>query len=101
MSSPQSIFRVGNKHSAASGSPPQVDGDERGRYYSYFENEFGEQAVFVYDYETQTGTLYMGDLGWDQPVTIKEDSRSDLVLNDVEALWLGACWMAATGQRSR
>ena len=100
MSSPDTIFRVGNKHGASCGQPPDIDGNERGKYTSYFENEFGEQSIFVYDYETRTGTLYMGDIGWEEPVTITEDSKSDLILNEAEGLWLGACWMAARAPTS-
>lgn len=27
---------------------------------------FGEQCVFVYDYEIDEGTLWMGDAGWEK-----------------------------------
>lgn|SRR5690606_22907213 len=97
-SNPRTLFWVDNKHGESSGEPPVIDGSQRGKYYSYFENEYGEQAVFVYDYETETGTLYMGDLGWEEPVTITEDTRSEVILNEAEGLWLGACWMAATSR---
>lgn len=98
MSHAQPIFQVRNKHTAGSGPPPQIDGNEKGKYYSYFENELGEQSIFVYDYEARTGTLYMGDAGWDQPVTITEDTKSDLILNEAEGLWLGGRWMAAASR---
>ena len=29
------------------GQPPAVDGDEPGKYYGYFANQYGEQAVFI------------------------------------------------------
>ncbi len=49
----QPIFHVGNKHSADCGTPPHIDGNIRKRYHGYFENEFGEQAIFIYDYEVK------------------------------------------------
>lgn len=99
MNSERTLFSVVNKHSAGCGEPPQINGNEPGKYYGYFENEYGEQSIFVYDYETETGTLYMGDAGWEESITITEETRSDLILSEVEGLWLGACWLAATASR--
>ena len=66
----QPIFHVGNKHAQDSGKPPHIDGNIRKRYHGYFENEFGEQAIFVYDYEVKEGTLYMGDAGWERALRL-------------------------------
>jgi hypothetical protein len=96
MGDQEPIFQVGNKHAANCGEPPHVDGNEKGRYYGYFENEHGEQAVFVYDRQTQAGTLWMGDVGWERPIPVNDGVARDIVLNDLEALWLRACWSAAT-----
>ncbi len=90
------LFRVGNQHGASSGAPPAIDGDTPGRYCGYFGNEYGEQAVFVYDYAAGTGTLWMGDTGWDRPLEVEDGAVPELVLNEPEALWLRACWLAAT-----
>jgi hypothetical protein len=81
---------------AGSGSPPHIDGDTRGRYHGYFENEYGEQALFVYDYETQTSTLWMGDGGWEKPSPVVEGVARGFLLDEAQALWLRACWLAAT-----
>ncbi|MBN1922036.1 MAG: hypothetical protein JW892_12380 [Anaerolineae bacterium] len=41
------LFRVSNHHSKNCGESPSVDGNRKGHYHGYFENEFGEQAIFV------------------------------------------------------
>ena len=55
--SDQPIFRVANHHTAACGRPPAVDDSEPNRYLGYFENEHGEQAIFVYDRARRAGTF--------------------------------------------
>jgi len=59
----QPIFHIGNKHSEDCGKPPHLDRNIRKRYHGYFENEYGEQAIFVYDYEVNEGILWMGGCG--------------------------------------
>jgi hypothetical protein len=90
------LFTVRNKHVAGSGIPLYVNGSEPGRYYGYFENEYGEQAVFVYNRQTRNGTLWMGDLGWENPQTVIDGDVPTVILNQLERLWLQACWQAAT-----
>jgi hypothetical protein len=46
--SEQAIFRVTNHHADACGAPPAIDDSEPNHYLGYFENEHGEQAIFVY-----------------------------------------------------
>lgn len=62
MADPQPLFTVSNHHAESCGKPPHIHGDVRKRY----ENEYGEQAIFVYDYEVNKGTLWMGDSGWER-----------------------------------
>jgi len=57
------LFWVHNKHGSAAGNPPHIDGTIRKRYHGYFENEFQEQFIFVYDYEVREATLWVGDAG--------------------------------------
>lgn len=90
------LFQVRNKQSAASGEPPSIDGNTSGRYHAYFENAQGEQLIFIYDREADTGTLYHGDAGWGQPCPVKDGMCPNLVLDEAEMLWLRACWLAAT-----
>ncbi len=92
----QIIFQVPNKHSPNSGKPPQIDGSNPHRYFGYFENEHGEQALFVYDYTARTGTLWVGDAGWEKSYTVIDGDVPELILAASEKLWLRACWTAAT-----
>ncbi len=89
------IFNVSNRHSAKMGTPPQIDGDVQNRYYGYFENELKEQALFVFDYETRTGTLWMGDAGWDKSFRVVDGKVPELVTSINESLWLRLCWETA------
>lgn len=94
------LFRVRNRQSAASGEPPSIDGNTPGRYHAYFENAQGEQLLFVYERETDTGMLYHGDLGWEHPQPVEEGGRClNVILDEAETLWLRACWLAATALR--
>lgn len=94
------LFSVRNKQSPASGEPPSIDGNTPGRYHAYFENAQGEQLIFVFVREADTGTLYHGDMGWDHPQPVEEGGRCpDLILDEAETLWLRACWLAATAFR--
>ncbi len=92
------LFRVSNHHSPSCGVAPTIDGDAPGRYYGYYENELREQLVFVYDRQTQTGTLWMGDVGWEEPHPVMDGEAPDLVLSLEEAIWLQLCWYGATGE---
>jgi hypothetical protein len=58
------VLLIYNQHSADSGLP-HYRANTDGKYYGYFANEFGEQWVFVFDFETRSGLLYGSDVGWD------------------------------------
>jgi hypothetical protein len=92
------LCTVKNKHVSDSSIPLFINGSEPGRYYGYFENEYGEQAVFVYNRQTKIGTLWMGDVGWDQPQTVVDGDLPEIVLNETEKVWLRTCWKAATAR---
>lgn len=85
------LFWMHNKHENTAGNPPQIDGTIRKRYHGYFENEFGEQAVFVFDYEAKEGTLWMGDASWENPFRV-DGNVPELELGLNESIWLRACW---------
>jgi hypothetical protein len=91
-----SIFAVTNHHVENCGKPPQVDDSTPNHYRGYFENEHGEQAIFVYDHTTHEGTLYLGDAGWERHYAVVDGAVPELILGISEALWLRACWKAAT-----
>jgi hypothetical protein len=86
------LFCVGNHHSADCGTPPRSDD----QYLGAFENQHGEQAVFVFERHSTQGALYLGDAGWETPYAVVDGAVPDLVLSETERLRVGACWQAAT-----
>ena len=92
----QLVFTINNRHTAVCGTPPAIDGNVRGRYYGYFENEHGEQAIFVYEYGKEEGTLFLGDLNWEKPITVVDGHAPGVILTNEEGQWLLSCWKAAT-----
>ena len=98
---PAPLFTVSNHHSAACGEPAVVGGDTAGTYVGYFANEYGEQAIYTYDYETGVATLRMGDVGWRDVRRVADGKAEGLVLTQTEALWLRACWLATGGLEDR
>jgi hypothetical protein len=90
------LFSVRNHHSAECGSPPHIDDRSTSQYLGYFENQHGEQAVFVYDRDTRQAVVYVGDAGWDAPYGVVDGAVPGLVLAETERLWVRACWQAAT-----
>ena len=89
------FFIIGNRHTPSCSEPPAITNDVEGKYFGYFENRAGEQWVFMYDRVDQTGELRGVDLGWDTVIPVR-DGRASLVLGEAEAMWLRACWTAAT-----
>ena len=93
------LLQVRNHHSGTAGTPPRIADVDTNRYIGYFENVYGEQAVFVFDHSSRTAMLYMGDAGWEIGHRVVDGVAPDLILNEAEQLWLRACWQAATGRR--
>ena len=96
------LFSADNAHAAGSGTPPHVRRDP-GRYHGYFENRFGEQWVFVFDYAAGRGYLRGGDAGWDNVFVLPGDGTLPPdqlpVLNGEERRWLAACVRAAVRRK--
>lgn len=90
------LFQVTNHHVPSCGEPPHIEDKKSGQYLGYFENEFGEQTIFIYDQETAQGTLYMGDAGWETPYEVHNGVVLELIMNRPELMWLRACWEAVT-----
>jgi hypothetical protein len=90
------LFCVRNHHSADCGRPPHIDDRGPSQYLGYFENQHGEQAVFVYDHDTRQAFVSMSDAGWDVPYVVIDGTVPDLVFSETERLWVRACWQAAT-----
>ena len=93
------LFHVRNHRSAASGTPPHIDDLHSGQYRGYFENDYGEQAIFVYDRDSSQAVLYLGDAGWQTPHAVVDGGVPDLVLSETELQWVHACWQAVTANR--
>jgi excisionase family DNA binding protein len=88
------IFQVRNHQVESCGMPPHFDNPD-GAYLSYYENRYGEQNIFVYNYQTKEAFLYMGDAGWERPRQVIEGGKvPGLIYGEDEAMWLFACWMA-------
>ncbi len=94
----EALFKVSNHHTEACGDPPCVDGDAEDRYVGYFVNEHGEQSVYEHDRETGHATLRMGDASWGEHYRVVEGTAIGLNVSKPEAMWVEACWKAATGR---
>jgi hypothetical protein len=93
------LFQVHNHHAATSGLSPHIDDLRPNQYLGYFENQYGEQAVLVYDRDSSQAVLYLGDAGWETPHTVIDGIVPDLDLSETERHWIHACWQAATANR--
>lgn len=92
------FFVIENKHSADCGIPPIITNEKSNKYFGYFENEFGEQWVFVYDPKTKKGELRGGDAGWDNVFEVINGKVFGLLLDASEQKWLEACWESVTSR---
>jgi hypothetical protein len=92
----QVIFEAVNHHPPSASIPPHFITNVPGRYYGYFENEHKEQFLFVYDRETKSGALWLGDNNWETPTKVIKGDVPELTLSRTERMWLLACWLAAT-----
>ncbi len=63
-------------------------------HHGYFENRQGEQAVFVFDFETGTARLALGDAGWELWHPVVDGKPEGVIVSAEEAAWLKACWLA-------
>ena len=88
------LLRILNHHTVA--APALAPGPDC--YLGYFENRYGEQAVFVCERGSPTATVYLGDLDW-QPRAVVAGRAADIVLEPTEQLWLQACWRASAWLR--
>jgi len=89
------LFRISNHHAEDCGQPPAIDGDGAGKYVGYFANQYGEQTVFVYDYQTREASVWMGDTGWGKVHRVVDGRTEGIILTESEATWIRACWLAA------
>jgi hypothetical protein len=98
MSERSLILQISNHHTTSCGTPPRIE-EQAGQYLGYFENQYGEQMIFVFDRRSGKGRLYAGDAGWEPSYGVVDGVVTELTLGPEEGLWLRACWEAATAGR--
>lgn len=91
------LLQIRNHHTASSGDPPIVAGEDSNVYIGYFENASGEQWIFTFDRTMRMAVLRGGDIGWNTGLKVENGAVKDLVLRHEESAWLRACWAAVTG----
>ena len=80
------VFAAHNNHDPRCGRPPRLRNTaDPGLYFGYYENRYGEQFVFRFDRATGTGTVWGGDLDWDEPRSFTLDSL-DAALRETQRL---------------
>ena len=92
----KAFFIIKNRHVEGCGIPPIITNENSNKYFGYFENEYGEQWVFVYDRKTTKGELRGGDAGWDNVFEVINGQAINLILDANERKWLEICWKSAT-----
>ena len=91
------VFCAENRHTGSCGMPPNVTNLDTDKYYGYFENEYGEQWVLVYDPKERRGILRGGDAGWENEYEV-EDGAVHVILSPAEEAWVQACLKAAAAK---
>ncbi len=88
------LLEIDNVHVADCGPPPVVDAT--GKYVGYFQNEYGEQWVFIGDRKTGEAVIYGGDVGWQSQYKASGSKPfpGDLILSREEKEWIIACFVA-------
>ncbi len=90
------IFQATNNHDKQKGTPPYIDTTDLNKYSAYFQNENHDQFIFVYDYQTHAGTLWLSTKGWENPFPVIDGKAQNSGLGYGEKTWLKACWHVAT-----
>jgi hypothetical protein len=99
------VLTIQNKHLKECGQPPNLINKDC--YIGYFENDYGEQLVFKFDYTKKHCTLYHGDCGWDNPIILQgqpirkkffnivPSKENSIVISDEEYEWLSMVYKQA------
>jgi len=90
------VLTVLNFHVEGAEHPPGLIAKGKGQYTAYFENEYGEQLVFVYDRKAKEGSLWHGDYSWAHPIEVRDGAAPDIILTVEEKMWLTLVWAVAT-----
>lgn len=86
------IFAARNRHVESCGKPPEIAAGGA-RFTSYFENELGEQMIFVHEPGALAGVVYSGDCNWGKPITVPVVGLTGHSFTQAEGLWVAACLM--------
>jgi len=92
------VLTVPNYHYECCGKPPDLN--TKDSYTAYFENDYGEQIVFQYNYKTKKGMLWHGDYSWEHPVEVMGGGTT-MIMSSEEREWLGLVWKVATRHESK
>jgi len=92
------VLTVPNCHYECCGKPPGLNSKDG--YTAYFENKYGDQMMFQYNYKTKKGTLWHGDYGWDHPVEVMGGGTT-MIMGEEEQEWLRLVWRVATRGESK
>lgn len=92
------VLTIPNHHYDCCGKPPDLSA--KAGYTAYFENDYGEQIVFQYDYKTKKGTLWHGDYGWEEPVQVMAGGTT-MIMGEEEREWLRLVWRVATRSETK
>ena len=92
------VLTIPNHHYECCGKPPDLKA--QGVYTAYFENDYGEQVVFQYDYKTKKGTLWHGDYGWEAPAQVMAGGTT-MIMSEEEREWLRLVWRVATRSETK
>lgn len=88
------VFQAINTQHESCGVPPRISNHASNIYHAYFENRYGEQLVFVFDFDGNgEGILYHGDAGWDRSYRVVDGKAINLILDNIERAWVECCWL--------
>jgi hypothetical protein len=93
------VFRVKNHHVESCGSPPVIDDSlDDVTFRSYFENDYGEQWILLYNQKTDEVLVFAGDCGWENKLRVisLKDSLSTLPPEMADKLLEDANTLGAT-----
>ena len=90
---------IRNHHFAECGTPAHIDDLRPNQYLGYFENQYGEQARFICDRDSNKAVLYLGDAGLATPHAVVDGAVPDVVLSETDLPRVRACWQPATANR--
>jgi len=87
------MLTINNRHKEDS---PEFNTEDFNLKHFYFENEFNDQLVYVWNYRTRKAAVYCGDTDWKKH-NVKQGVAKGLEADCSERMWVMACWFATGG----